>query len=161
MAGYGLMSSVRFVATTAGSTLTVDTDGGLVFQLSTATGDIISMVYGGKELQSSAAKNTFVSPLACLPLALMSVRAATVADAFPSPSFSHIASGFGQASVTSNVSGSTILVTVTSSNISPGEISQYYAVKKGDPTIYMLTSFPLPSIHFLLHPLASSTSFMV
>ncbi|GAA6027142.1 hypothetical protein JCM8097_002425 [Rhodosporidiobolus ruineniae] len=52
--------------------------------------------------------------------------------------FSHIASGFGRATVSHKTVGEYVVVTSTSTNIG-GEITQYFVAKKGENTIYMAT----------------------
>lgn len=166
-----------FGLTTAGSLLTCDTGGGLVFKIHTATGDsacsplaccprcwqrrltAVPTLFPCRPWHAlapprlpsdqsalsfttmSSIKTRSVLPVVVTIAAFMTITACANRDrsARRQRRFSHIASGFGTATVTSRIVGTTYaVITVTSRALGP-EIIQTYVARSGTPTIFMTT----------------------
>ncbi|KAK6535756.1 hypothetical protein TWF281_000008 [Arthrobotrys megalospora] len=98
-------SLAAFGYTIASNSYHIDTDGGLVFDVSRSNGDITSMIFNGVQYQSPA-------------------------------KMSAINSGLGTSVVSAETVNGYIKITVKAGS---QPLTQYFVVKKGDPTIYLST----------------------
>lgn len=96
-----------FGVTRAGNQLVVDTGANLVFGVDTRNGDLVSMRYRGNELQTTE------------------------------PKASQLASGLGNAQVSTRTVGDVIVISAQA-----GDLTQYYLAKKGRNAIYLATYAP-------------------